>query len=74
LLLWHWRLLHASLTTIHNLCHQTRRATPWGPDDLVPLHEGRVLPCTYNVPDDVCDDLLCEVCENAKAFSSSSTC
>ncbi|KAL7478027.1 hypothetical protein ACHAW6_003813, partial [Cyclotella cf. meneghiniana] len=67
ILLWHQRLAHASLSTIHNLCRQTRRLTPRSHDDLVPLHDRHFLPCTYNVPNAVCDHLLCGACECAKA-------
>eukprot|EP00804_Cyclotella_cryptica_P027788 CCRYP_009212-RA/>CCRYP_009212-RA protein AED:0.44 eAED:0.14 QI:0/-1/0/1/-1/1/1/0/824 len=67
ILLWHQRLSHASLSTIHNLCRQSCRLVPRSPDNLVPLHWGHFLPCTYNVPNAVCDHLLCGACECAKA-------
>eukprot|EP00804_Cyclotella_cryptica_P018090 CCRYP_017614-RA/>CCRYP_017614-RA protein AED:0.43 eAED:0.20 QI:0/0/0/1/0/0/2/0/735 len=60
-------LSYASLSTVHNLCCQTCGLTPRSPDDLVPLQEGHFLPCTYNVPNAVCDHLLCGACECAKA-------
>jgi hypothetical protein len=60
--LWHQKLSHASLTSIHNLCHQHRT-----PKDLVPLLSGKTLPCTYKMPSDACDNLLCGSCTAAKA-------
>ncbi|KAL7477338.1 LOW QUALITY PROTEIN: hypothetical protein ACHAW6_003145 [Cyclotella cf. meneghiniana] len=32
-----------------------------------PVHDGPTLPCTYNVPNSVCDNLLCAVCSITKA-------
>ncbi|KAL7478510.1 hypothetical protein ACHAW6_004268 [Cyclotella cf. meneghiniana] len=66
-LLWHRRLSHAGLATVHNLCRQTRRIKLHSADDPLPLHEVHFLPCTYNIPNAVCDHLLCGACECAKA-------
>jgi hypothetical protein len=59
LMLWHQKLSHASLTSIHNLCRQRRTPKVKTEDDLVPLLSGKTLPCTYKMPSDACDNLLC---------------
>eukprot|EP00804_Cyclotella_cryptica_P008564 CCRYP_007550-RA/>CCRYP_007550-RA protein AED:0.53 eAED:0.48 QI:0/0/0/1/0/0/2/0/156 len=61
LLLWHYCLSHAGLSTIHNL-FRTKCTLP-----LVPLCHGDLLPCKYKLPSLVTDCLLCEACEIAKA-------
>eukprot|EP00804_Cyclotella_cryptica_P010321 CCRYP_012254-RA/>CCRYP_012254-RA protein AED:0.10 eAED:0.03 QI:0/0/0/1/1/1/3/0/1268 len=67
LLLWHHRLCHAGLSTIQNISCQRRTLTPSSTDDLVRLHDGPLLPCTYNIPSTSCDHLLCAACEISKA-------
>jgi hypothetical protein len=67
LLLWHQRLSHAGLSSIHNLVCQRRSVKVESEEELVDLRSGPILPCTYNVPKATCDGLLCAACENAKA-------
>jgi hypothetical protein len=35
-------------------------------DELVPLLTDKILPCTYKMPSDVCDNLLCGTCAAAR--------
>jgi hypothetical protein len=65
--LWHQKLSHASLDSIHNLCRQKRTPKVTTKDDLVPLLTDKLLPCTYKMPSDVCENLLCCTCAAAKA-------
>jgi hypothetical protein len=67
LLLWHSKLSHASLDAIHNLCRLKRTPKLNTVDELVPLQQDKILPCTYKMPSDVCDNLLCGTCAAAKA-------
>lgn len=73
LLLWHHRLSHAGLSTIQNISRQRCKVIPSSCDDLVHLHDGPLLPCTYNVPSTSCDNLLCAACEISKATRCSPT-
>jgi hypothetical protein len=67
LLLWHQRLSHAGLTSVHNLCRVRRQPKVDSESDLVPLLTTTSLPCTFNVPGAACGGLLCAACEVAKA-------
>jgi transposase InsO family protein len=67
LLLWHQRLSHAGLTSVHNLCRVRRQPKVDSASDLVPLLTTTSLPCTFNVPGAACGGLLCAACEVAKA-------
>jgi hypothetical protein len=66
LLLWHHKLSHAGLSKVHNLC-QLRKSKVESVKDLLDLRDGAFLPCTYNVPNSVCDNLLCAACQISKA-------
>ena len=68
ILLWHQRLSHVNLAAIHNLARQksqTKKVSTT--DELVALRDGPLLPCTYNVPNAVCDNLICAACAISKA-------
>ncbi|KAL7487907.1 hypothetical protein ACHAW6_013533, partial [Cyclotella cf. meneghiniana] len=67
LLLWHYRLSHAGLSTIHNLLRAKRTPPVRSQSELVPLCHGDLLPCKYKPPSSVSDGLLCATCEIAKA-------
>ena len=69
LLHWHHRLSHAGLSTIHNLCRQKRQTKVDSLIliDLLPICQGAMLPCTFNVPGSICNGLLCAVCSMANA-------
>eukprot|EP00804_Cyclotella_cryptica_P026596 CCRYP_014020-RA/>CCRYP_014020-RA protein AED:0.15 eAED:0.08 QI:0/0/0/0.75/0/0/4/0/791 len=67
LLLWHHRLSHAGLSTIHNLLRVWRTAPVLSSVDLVPLCRGDLLPCKFKPPSSATDSLLCAACEIAKA-------
>eukprot|EP00804_Cyclotella_cryptica_P029238 CCRYP_011659-RA/>CCRYP_011659-RA protein AED:0.83 eAED:0.83 QI:0/0/0/0.5/1/1/2/0/595 len=67
LLLWHYRLSHAGLSSIHNLL-RTRRTPPVrSASELVPLSHGDLLPCKYKPSSSATDGLLCAACQIAKA-------
>jgi transposase InsO family protein len=66
LLLWHQRLSHAGLHTIHNLCRQRRKPKVTSVEGLALLRD-KPLPCTYKMPADACDNMLCGTCAAAKA-------
>jgi transposase InsO family protein len=61
LMLWHQKLSHAGLTSIHNLCRQRRTPKVTTEEDLIPLLAG------IKMPSDVCNNLLCGSCAAAKA-------
>ena len=67
LLLWHYRLSHAGLSTIHNLLRAKRTPPVHSQSELVSLCHGDLLPCKYKPPSLVSDSLLCATCEIAKA-------
>jgi hypothetical protein len=71
LLVWHHRLSHALLSTIHGLCRQRRKVKPDSdgkkPELVVPFLDGPSLPCKHNVPNAVCEGLLCAACAAAKS-------
>jgi hypothetical protein len=67
LLLWHQRLSHAGLTSVHNLCRVKRTPKLDSEEALVPLLTTTTLPCTFNVPGSSCDGLLCAACAVSKA-------
>jgi transposase InsO family protein len=67
LLRWHYKLSHAALSTIHNLCRMKRSAKPRDESELVAIRDSPILPCTFNVPNACCDGLLCAACTVAKA-------
>jgi hypothetical protein len=67
LLLWHDKLSHAGLSTIHNLCRQKKSPKLKKTEELVALLDKTTLQCTHHIPSDVCDGLLCLACETAKA-------
>lgn len=69
LLLWHFKLSHASLSTVHDLCRQKQRRRVDLPSvqDFIKLRDGPILPCSFNVPNAVCHGLLCAACLAAKA-------
>jgi hypothetical protein len=66
ILLWHQKLSHAGLSKIHNLC-RLRKSIVKTKEDLLELRDGPYLPCNYNVPNAVCDNLLCAACAISKA-------
>eukprot|EP00804_Cyclotella_cryptica_P029108 CCRYP_005282-RA/>CCRYP_005282-RA protein AED:0.23 eAED:0.21 QI:0/0/0/0.75/0/0/4/0/1154 len=59
LLLWH---------QLQNISRHRRDSHPSTSSDLVRLHSGPLLPCTYNVPSTACDNLLRAACEISKAI------
>ena len=65
-LLWHQKLSHAGLSKIHNLCRQRKKVVS-PKEELLDLRDGPYLPCKYNVPNAVCDNLLCAACAISKA-------
>jgi transposase InsO family protein len=67
LLVWHFKLSHAGLSTVHNLCRQKRTMRANTAQEFVNLRDSPLLPCTYNVPNAVCDGLRCAACIAAKA-------
>ena len=68
LLLWHQRLSHASLSAIHNLARQkSRKKKVSTEEELIAFRDGPLLPCTHNVPNAVCDNLICAACAISKA-------
>jgi hypothetical protein len=67
LLRWHHRISHAGLSTIHNLCRQKRQPKVESVGDLVPIRDGAMLPCTFNVPSCSREGLLCAACMTANA-------
>lgn len=67
LLLWHFKLSHANLPAIRNLCRQKRTPRVTDETDLLPLLQTTTLPCTYKIPSDTCEHLLCSACATAKA-------
>ena len=68
LLLWHQRLSHVNLAKIQNLARQKRRAKKVScAEELVALRDGPSLPCTHNVPNAVCNNLICAACAISKA-------
>ncbi|KAL3782482.1 hypothetical protein ACHAWO_005229 [Cyclotella atomus] len=66
-LLWHQRLSHYNLATVHNLCRQKKATKVQTEEELIAIRDGPSLPCTYNVPNAVCRNLLCSSCCIAKA-------
>eukprot|EP00956_Cyclotella_meneghiniana_P036515 scaffold126698_cov40-Cyclotella_meneghiniana.AAC.1 len=66
LLGWHHKLSHIGLSKIHDLCRQRKHSLK-SPQDVRELRDGPFLPCTYNVPNSVCDGLLCSACCISKA-------
>ena len=67
LLLWHHRLSHAGISTIHNLMRVRRTPPVRSSADLVPLCRGNLLPCKFKPPSSASENLLCAACEIAKA-------
>ena len=68
ILLWHQRLSHANISAIHNLARQKSRTKKVSNEaELVALRDGPLLPCTHNVPNAVCDNLVCAACAISKA-------
>ena len=68
ILLWHQRLSHANISAIHNLARQKSRTKKVANEnELVALRDGPLLPCTHNVPNAVCDNLICAACAISKA-------
>ena len=67
LLLWHHRLSHAGLTSVHNLCLQKRTPKVKVESDLVALRGEPCLPCTHRMPSDACTNMICGACTVAKA-------
>jgi hypothetical protein len=67
LLVWHFKLSHAGLSTIHNLCRQRRRMNTNTVQEFINLRDGPMLPCTFNGPNAVCNGLLCAACLATKA-------
>lgn len=65
-LLWHHKLSHAGLTKVHNLCRQRKKVIKTK-EELLDVRDGPYLPCTYNMPNAVCDHLLCAACVISKA-------
>ena len=66
-LLWHHRLSHYNLSTVHNLCRQKKAKKVQTEDELIAIRDGPSLPCIHNVPNSVCRNLLCSSCCIAKA-------
>ena len=67
-LLWHQRLSHANISAIHNLARQkSRTKKAANAEELIALRDGPLLPCTHNVPNAVCDNLICAACAISKA-------
>jgi hypothetical protein len=64
---WHYKLSHAGLSTIHNLCRQKKSPKLKKSEELVALLDQTTLQCKNHIPSDVCDGLLCLACETAKA-------
>ena len=58
LLLWHYCLSHAGLSTINNLLRANCTPPVHSPSKLVPLCPGDLLPCKYKPPRSVTDCLL----------------
>lgn len=58
-LLWHQRLSHYNMATIHNLCRQKKAKSAQNEEELKVIRDGPSLPCTHNVPNNICSDLLC---------------
>jgi hypothetical protein len=52
---------------VHNLCRHKRQTKAKSADDLKAIRDGQFLPCTYNVPNSVCQNLFCAACTIAKA-------
>eukprot|EP00804_Cyclotella_cryptica_P007267 CCRYP_017868-RA/>CCRYP_017868-RA protein AED:0.22 eAED:0.06 QI:0/0/0/1/1/1/2/0/1188 len=67
LLLWHQRLSHTGLTTVHNLMRARKSPSVRKTDDLLPLRQGVLLPCKFPPPSSVAQCLLCAACEISKA-------
>jgi hypothetical protein len=67
LLVWHHKLSHASLSTVHSLCRHKRMSKDVTVSDFVPYRDGPFLPCSHKIPDNVCANLLCAACCIAKA-------
>lgn len=71
LLLWHFRLSHAGISSVHALCRERRSAKVDNTDDLVRYQDSKCLPCTHKVPNTVCDGLLCAACLASKSHRRS---
>jgi hypothetical protein len=67
LLVWHHKLSHAALSTVHSLCRHKRKSKDETISDFVPYRDGPFLPCSHKMPDNVCANLLCAACCIAKA-------
>jgi hypothetical protein len=67
LLVWHHKLSHASLSTVHSLCQQKKKSKNETVSDFVPYHDSPFLPCSHKMPNNVCSSLLCAACSIAKA-------
>eukprot|EP00804_Cyclotella_cryptica_P011187 CCRYP_007719-RA/>CCRYP_007719-RA protein AED:0.37 eAED:0.29 QI:0/0/0/1/0.5/0.33/3/0/977 len=73
LLLWHHHLSHAGLSTIQNITRQQHAMIPSSVDDLVHLRDVPLFPCTYNIPNTSCNNLLCAACKISKAMRQTPT-
>eukprot|EP00956_Cyclotella_meneghiniana_P006656 scaffold8829_cov55-Cyclotella_meneghiniana.AAC.2 len=71
ILMWHTRLSHAGLSSVHNLCRQRRTVPVDKAEDLVQYQSSKFLPCTNKIPNDVCCGLLCASCLASKSTKRS---
>lgn len=67
LLLWHQRLSHVNLFTVHNLLRLKRSPKVTAIDDFKPIRDKPTLPCSAKIPSSACHHLLCAACEISKA-------
>ena len=71
ILMWHTRLSHAGLSSVHNLCRQRRTVPVDKADDLVQYQSSKCLPCIHKIPNDACCGLLCASCLASKSAKRS---
>eukprot|EP00956_Cyclotella_meneghiniana_P041393 scaffold225306_cov23-Cyclotella_meneghiniana.AAC.1 len=66
-LLWHFKLSHAGMSSIHNLCRQNRTAKVDTVDELVQYRTSKFLPCKHKIQNTTCDGLICASCAASKS-------
>eukprot|EP00956_Cyclotella_meneghiniana_P008498 scaffold11461_cov58-Cyclotella_meneghiniana.AAC.5 len=71
ILIWHNKLSHAGLSSVHNLCRQQRSAPVDNANDLIQYQSSNILPCTHNIPKDACCGLLFASCLASKSTKRS---
>ena len=72
-LLWHFKLSHAGMSSIHNLCRQKRTAKVDTVDELMQYRTSNFLPCKHKPQNNACDGLICASCVASKSKRRSPT-